>query len=197
MVSEGTARGYDAMFVHHQATTVAMEVAEANQAVDENTSDSSLWGHTLHWYSHAQARAVGEDAIAAADPSLFGRASHAIQDYYTHFGSGFTGYGGRRGVADYDSRLALEDEHTLAGADLGSLPSNKPSTVLGRTIVDLGLPRSSWKGHAVIYSDEYNAFDALDNVMRREYEVYARQFASKWWDRLPPVRSEDKRRIMQ
>jgi RHS repeat-associated protein len=193
MVSEGTARGYDPMFVHRQASAVALQVAEANQAVDENPSDSSLFGHTLHWYSHAQAREAGRNAIAAADPEEFGRASHAIQDYYTHFGSGFTGYTGQEGVNDLRRRLATEDRYTLKGVELDGLPVQQ-LTLAGRLAQAGGIPSSGFWGHAVLYSDEYNPCDSRDTVMRREYEIYTRQFAARWWQKFMPARSQEDRR---
>ena len=198
MVSEGAARGYDAMFVHRQANAVAFQVAESNLAMDNMLGpDSSVHGDSVHWYSHAEARRVAEDAIVAGDPYLFGRASHAVQDYYTHFGSGFTGYSGRDGVADYARRMAVEDRATLTGVELHSL-SSKPINSVGQAILDaLGQPRSYWRGHAGLYADEYSAFDALDNIMLQEYKVYAAQFATSWWNRFPPVKPQDERRQLR
>ena len=197
MVTQGTALGHDAMFVHRQASAVALQVAEANQAVDAiGGPEPSTRGDTPHWYNHAEARQAGEAAIAAADPQLFGRASHAIQDYYTHFGSGFTGYDGAWGQYDYQARFVSNDRHTLTGIELSNLPTQQLS-FLGRAAQANGIPLSDFWGHAGLYKDEYNPYDYVDNVMRKEYYLYAERFAASWWGKFTPITPKDETRSMQ
>ena len=197
MVTQGTALGHDAMFVHRQASAVALQVAEANRAVDAPLGpDSSLLGHTPHWYSHAEARVAGESAIAAADPQQFGRASHAIQDYYTHFGAGFTGRDGVWGILDYHEKQQHEDRYSRTGVALTGLPGQQLAP-LGRAAQSSGIPLSSFWGHAGLYSDEYSPYDAVDNIMQREYQIYTREFAISWWTRFTPQKPQDERRAMQ
>lgn len=197
MVTQGTALGYDPIFVHRQASVVALQVAEANQAVDAiGGPEPSTQGDTPHWYNHAEAREAGEEAIAAADPQQFGRASHAIQDYYTHFGSGFTGYDGAWGQYDYQARLASDDRYTLTGVELSSLPKQQLS-FLGQAAQASGIPLSDFWGHAGLYKDEYSPYDFLDNTMRKEYLIYANQFAANWWSQFAPLDPKDELRSMQ
>ncbi len=180
MYREGTARGYNSLEALFHAREVAEVVAQANYDVDRNLEDVSSRGDTLHWRNHREARILTEAAIASADPWRFGRASHAVQDYYTHFCSGFTGYGGKKGVDDYvqRSRPPFEDLETITGIPLKFIPA-QPSRIFG----DMNR-RAAWYGHGFLYSDEYDPSDLTDSIMRHEYLHYCTLFAASWWERL-------------
>jgi RHS repeat-associated protein len=138
------------------ATNLAKQVSDTNQAVDcKLCPDSSArTSGVLHWMNHKEANANMAEVVQSGDPEAFGRALHAIQDYFSHFGQGFVLESEEDGRELYEKLLKQDDidpsEH--GGLDL--------ETRLGYV---------EHKGHFPHrWPDDYDSSDAWDRLMRDE-----------------------------
>jgi hypothetical protein len=141
------------------ATNLSEKVAEANQAVDcVNCPESSVRrSGVLHWMNHKEANANMAEVVQSGDPEAFGRALHAVQDYFSHFGQGFVLENGlwEEGPELYLERLMQDDfdpsEH--GGLDLETRLDNA----------------KHWgHGTAGSWPDDYDPTDSWDQLMRDE-----------------------------
>jgi outer membrane protein assembly factor BamB len=100
---------------------LAERIAAANQGVDNWGRDNSLWSR-MHWYTRSEAEALLEAAVRNGDPAEFGRALHALQDYYSHRRQGYTIPGGLVGVGIYlNDCISHGEEFGWAGLALSYL----------------------------------------------------------------------------
>jgi hypothetical protein len=79
--------------------------------VDCKSCADASWKRSgrLHWMSHREAT-ENMARSQTGNPEKFGKALHAIQDYYSHFGKGYEGLTTDGAGTDlYDSLFALDD----------------------------------------------------------------------------------------
>jgi hypothetical protein len=185
------ARGYPPLDCQAIASSVAARVSAANYRVDEQllVPDSSLFPGTLHWYSHREARAMVVEAVATANPEVFGRGLHAVQDYFEHFGQGYTWLPGRWGERSYTSRAQMDDmasvtEVTLA-PPVGEDQRLKNSRRLGHVNTATAVAFvDRMLGHPSGYEspDHFDPADAWDQLMVDESRYWIAQFAAVYLD---------------
>jgi hypothetical protein len=147
------------------ASDVANQVAAANQAVDDLGPDhSSQRSGVLHWMSHREATDNMATAVQSGEPTEFGRALHAVQDYFSHFGHGFVLESGEDGEGLYQLLLAQDDFDPSEYGGLSLEERIENADQWGH----FGASRDYRLGLSDFDPDEYDANDEWDQLMRDE-----------------------------
>lgn len=147
------------------ASGVAHQVAAADQAVDDWGPDhSSRRSGILHWMNHKQATANIAEAVKTGDPVAFGRALHAVQDYFSHFGHGFVLEDGGDGQELYRTLLEQDnvDPSQYGGLSLEERMQNADQWG------HFGASRDYKLGLSDFDPDQYDPDDPWDQLMLGE-----------------------------
>jgi RHS repeat-associated protein len=218
---EAMARGYPPDAAAAAARDVASTLAAGDQGVDEvslGDPDHALQVGSPHWWSHREAREAATAAVDATDPEALGRALHGVQDYFAHFGQGFTLEMGTNGIASHATRWVHDDTHSVTGVFFSAqlVPGHStdnamhwghgtdPYTLRAEVLKLLGVGYGSdyfelpykllyWR-NPKHYPDYFDPDDPWDQLAAGETQYWAERFAPAYlnsigWYSCDPGRS--------
>lgn len=172
------ARGLNVDESEKVASQLAESVASANQWADQEPFNISAFPGTNHWQSHEQAREGIEKAIRTPSTLSFGYRLHAVQDYFTHFGQGFTAETGAQGMNRWKYVWAEDDRFSVTGIELEAVNAI-PVELRELRAMDWGHVGATLLG---LDPDAFDSEDLWDQIMVEETEYYLWEFLLYWFE---------------